>query len=115
MSIRRKLSARMNRLSVAHAAAFGKYVTRNWHESKYSGTHVFTFSPIYLFTCVRVYLYNYLSMSDLFIPKRPVVAAYPKMSGTFAQAEAMSNYFKEKGLETAFGSLYEENLRKRVR
>ncbi|HEX2996939.1 MAG TPA: NAD(+)/NADH kinase [Anaerolineales bacterium] len=54
-------------------------------------------------------------MSDAFIPKRPVVAAYPKMPGTFAEAEAMSNYLKEKGLEAAFGSLYEENLRKRVR
>jgi len=59
--------------------------------------------------------YNLLTMSDLFIPKRPVVAAYPKMPGTFAAAEAMSNYLKEKGIETDFGSLYDENLRKRVR
>jgi len=69
----------------------------------------------YLFTCVPVYLYNYLTMSDTFIPQRPVVAAYPKMPGTFVEAEAMSNYLKEKGIETAFGSLYEETLRKRVR
>src|SRR5512140_1031791 len=54
-------------------------------------------------------------MSDLFVPKRPVIAAYPKMPETFVEAEAMSNYLQEKGLETAFGSLYEENLRKRVR
>jgi NAD+ kinase len=54
-------------------------------------------------------------MSDLFIPKRPVVAAYPKMPGTFVEAEAMSNYLKEKGVETAFGSLYDETLRKQVR
>ncbi len=54
-------------------------------------------------------------MSDLFIPKRPVVAAYPKMPGTFAEAESMSNYLKGKGLDAAFGSLYDEALRKRVR
>lgn len=54
-------------------------------------------------------------MSDAFIPKRPVVAAYPKMSGTFAEAEAMANYLKEKGIEASFGSLYDETLRKRVR
>ncbi|RPJ23678.1 MAG: NAD(+)/NADH kinase [Chloroflexi bacterium] len=54
-------------------------------------------------------------MSDLFTPQRPVVAAYPRMPGTFVEAEAMSNYLKEKGIETAFGSLYDETLRKQVR
>jgi NAD+ kinase len=54
-------------------------------------------------------------MSDVFIPKRPVVAAYPKMPGTFVEAEAMCNYLKEKGVEAAHGSLYDETLRKRVR
>jgi NAD+ kinase len=54
-------------------------------------------------------------MSDAFIPKRPVVAAYPRMSNTFAEAEAMSNYLKDKGLDAPFGSLYDETLRKRVR
>jgi len=54
-------------------------------------------------------------MTDVFIPKRPVVAAYPKMPGTFVEAEAMCNYLKEKGVEAAFGSLYDETLRKRVR
>jgi NAD+ kinase len=68
--------------------------------------------PVYMDTCIP---YNYFTMSDLFIPKRPVVAAYPKMPGTFAEAEAMSRYLKEKGVETDFGSLYDENLRKRVR
>jgi NAD+ kinase len=37
------------------------------------------------------------------------------MPGTFVEAEAMSNYLKEKGVETAFGSLYDETLRKQVR
>jgi NAD+ kinase len=59
--------------------------------------------------------YNYLTMPDAFIPKRPVVASYPKMPETFAEAEAMSNYLKEKGIEAPFGSLYDEAFRKRVR
>lgn len=54
-------------------------------------------------------------MSELFIPKRPVIAAYPKMPGTFVEAEAMCKYLTEKGVEAEFGSLYDETLRKRVR
>jgi NAD+ kinase len=54
-------------------------------------------------------------MSDVFIPKRPVIAAYPKMPGTFVEAEAMCKYLKEKGVVAEFGSLYDETLRKRVR
>ena len=54
-------------------------------------------------------------MSTPFIPKRPVVTAYPKMPQAFAEAEAMSLYLKEKGIEAPHGSLYDENLRKRVR
>lgn len=50
-----------------------------------------------------------------FIPKRPVIAAYPKMPQAFTEAEAMSKYLKEKGMEAPFGSLYDETLRKRVR
>ncbi len=54
-------------------------------------------------------------MSDTFLPKRPVVAAYPKMPQAFVEAEAMATYLKEKGMEAPHGSLYDENLRKRVR
>jgi NAD+ kinase len=54
-------------------------------------------------------------MSDTFLPKRPVVAAYPKMPQAFTEAKAMAEYLKEKGIETPHGSLYDENLRKRVR
>ena len=54
-------------------------------------------------------------MSDTFLPKHPVVAAYPKMPQAFAEAEAMSAYLKEKGIEAPHGSLYDESLRKRVR
>jgi len=54
-------------------------------------------------------------MPDAFIPQRPVVAAYPKMPEAFKEAESMSAYLKEKGIEAPHGSLYDENLRKRVR
>jgi NAD+ kinase len=37
------------------------------------------------------------------------------MQEAFAEAEAISNYLKEKGLEAPCGSLYEEGLRKRVK
>jgi len=59
--------------------------------------------------------YNYLTMSDAFTPKKPVIAAYPRMPEAFVEAEAMSAYFKDKGMEAPFGSLYDESLRKRVR
>jgi len=54
-------------------------------------------------------------MSDTYLPKRPVVTAYPRMPEAFAEAEAMSEYLKEKGLDAPFGSLYDEELRARVK
>lgn len=54
-------------------------------------------------------------MSDAFVPKRPVITAYPGMATTFREMEAMSSFLKERGVEAPFGSLYDENLRKRVR
>jgi NAD+ kinase len=54
-------------------------------------------------------------MPDSFIPKRPVITAYPTLPEAFAEAEAISAYFREKGVEAPFGSLYDESLRKRVR
>ena len=68
-----------------------------------------------MFTCVPVYLYNYLTMSDAFVPKKPVVAAYPRMPEAIGEAAGMSNYLKDKGIEAPYGSLYDEALRKRVR
>src|SRR5512132_3471689 len=50
-----------------------------------------------------------------FVPQHPVIAAYPKVTQAFAEAEAMSKYLKEKGIEAPYGSLYDEELRKRVR
>src|SRR5215475_309260 len=54
-------------------------------------------------------------MPDAFIPQRPVIAAYPRMPEAFTEAEAMSTYLKEKGVDAPHGSLYDEDLRKRVR
>jgi len=54
-------------------------------------------------------------MSKSFLPKRPVITAYPKMPEAFAEAEAMSAFLKEKGVVAPFGSLYDTDLRKRVK
>jgi NAD+ kinase len=54
-------------------------------------------------------------MPETFIPKRPVVTAYPRMPEAFVEAEAMSAYLKEKGIEAPHGSLYDEGLRRRVK
>lgn len=54
-------------------------------------------------------------MSSPFIPKRPVITAYPKMPEALAEAEAMSVYLEEKGIDAPYGSLYDRTLTKRVR
>jgi NAD+ kinase len=54
-------------------------------------------------------------MPDAFIPKRPVVAAHQKIPEAFLEAEAMSAYFKERGIDAPYGSMYDEDLRKRIR
>jgi len=54
-------------------------------------------------------------MPATFIPKRLVVTAYPKMPEAFTEVEAMAAYLKEKGIDAPYGSIYDEDLRKRVR
>lgn len=54
-------------------------------------------------------------MPSGFIPKRPVVTAYPKMPEALAEGEAIVAYLKEKGVDSPCGSLYDEGLRKRVK
>ena len=54
-------------------------------------------------------------MPDSFIPQRPVITTHPGLAAAFVKTEAMSSYLKEKGIEAPFGSLYDENLRRRVR
>ena len=54
-------------------------------------------------------------MSAPFVPQRPVVTSYPKMSEAVREAEMIAEYFREKGIETPAGSLYDDALRKRVK
>lgn len=54
-------------------------------------------------------------MSAAFIPKRPVITSYPKMPEAFAEAEAIAAFFRERGMDAPCGSLYDEDLRRRVR
>jgi len=58
--------------------------------------------------------YN-LSMSELFIPKRPVIISYPKMQNAVTEADAISSFLKERGMDAPHGALYDEGLRKRVK
>jgi NAD+ kinase len=54
-------------------------------------------------------------MPDAFIPRRPVVVSHAKMPDAFAEADLIVKFLKEKGLEVPQGSLYDEDLRKRVK
>ena len=54
-------------------------------------------------------------MPESFLPTHPVVTAYPKMPEAFVEAQAISSFLKKKGLDAPYGSLYDEELRKRVR
>ncbi len=54
-------------------------------------------------------------MTVPFLPQRLVVTSYPKIPAAFAEAQAVAEYLKERGLEAPCGSLYDEDLRKRVK
>jgi NAD+ kinase len=54
-------------------------------------------------------------MPDLFLPQRPIVAVHPKMPEALTEARAIAAFLKEKGLVAPTGSLYDENLRRRVK
>ena len=54
-------------------------------------------------------------MPEAFVPKRPVVTSHQKIPEAFVEAEAMSAYLKEKGMEAPYGAIYDEGLRKRIR
>ena len=54
-------------------------------------------------------------MAEEFIPKRPVVVAYSKMPEAFAEAEQVVKFLKEKGFPAPHGSIYDEDLRRRVK
>jgi NAD+ kinase len=54
------------------------------------------------------------SMEASTIPRNIVVTGHPKLLDSIQEAEAVSAYLKQKGLDAPFGSLYDEKLRKRV-
>jgi len=54
-------------------------------------------------------------MSASFLPQRPVVTAYHKIPEAYAEAEAIAAYLGERGLEAPCGSMYKEDLRKRIK
>jgi NAD+ kinase len=54
-------------------------------------------------------------MSKPFLPQRPVITAYHKIPEAFMEAEAMSAFLKDKGIDAPFGSLNDSDLRKRVK
>jgi NAD+ kinase len=53
-------------------------------------------------------------MSTPFLPQRLVVTSYPKIPAAVSKAEEVAEYLKANGLEAPCGSLYDEDLRKRV-
>ena len=54
-------------------------------------------------------------MDTPIIPKNIAVMGHPKLLDSLQEAEAVSAYLKQRGLDVPYGSLYDENLRKRVR
>jgi len=48
------------------------------------------------------------------IPRHIVVTGHPKVAEALQEAEAISAYLKQKGLDAPYGSLYDEGLRKRI-
>jgi NAD+ kinase len=48
------------------------------------------------------------------IPQRIVVTGHPKLPEAMREAKSIAEYLKLKGLDVPYGSLYDENLRKRV-
>jgi len=59
--------------------------------------------------------YNCFIMSTPFLPQHPVVTSYPKVPEAFREAQAIADHLKVKGIDTPYGSLYDEVLRKRVK
>jgi NAD+ kinase len=50
-----------------------------------------------------------------FIPKQPVVTASPKLAEALAEGQAIAAYLKDKGMDAPCSSLYDEELRRRVK
>ena len=99
------------RLLAVPAVGIEKCAIKSWHRHKRQVIKKQLSGQMFsLCTCIPSFPYNCCTMPDDFIPKHPVIAAYPKVPQAFTEAEAMSKYLKEKGIEAPFGSLYDESL-----
>jgi NAD+ kinase len=54
-------------------------------------------------------------MPEPFIPKKPVIVTYPRIVDSQAEAETIMEFLKGKGLNVPYGSLYDEEIRTRVK
>lgn len=54
-------------------------------------------------------------MAPTFLPKSPVVVSYPKDPQAFAETAQIVAYLRERGFEAPQGSVYDEDLRKRLK
>ena len=54
-------------------------------------------------------------MPDPFVPKKPVIVTYPRIADSQAEAEAIMKFLKGKGFDVPYGSLYDEEIRTRVK
>jgi NAD+ kinase len=54
-------------------------------------------------------------MADAFIPEKPVIVTYPRNAEAQAESEAIVKYLGGKGFKAPYGSLYDEEIRKRVK
>ena len=54
-------------------------------------------------------------MAAPFHPKKLVIAVHPKFPAALSEAQAISDYLREHGLDAPLGSLHDEDLRQRVK
>jgi NAD+ kinase len=54
-------------------------------------------------------------MADSFVPKKPVVVTYPRVPDSHAEADLIAEFLKAKGFDAPYGSIYDEELRTRVK
>jgi NAD+ kinase len=54
-------------------------------------------------------------MPDPFVPKKPVIVTYPRVADSHAEADLIVAFLKAKGFDAPCGSLYDEELRTRLK
>jgi NAD+ kinase len=54
-------------------------------------------------------------MADSFVPKKPVIVTYPRVPDSHAEADLIAEFLKAKGFDAPYGSIYDEELRTRVK